>query len=680
MGYVSACVGAAMKIRGDTRVQSIELQNFGVGQAVAFSDDDSWIDILVVLDSIKESKVRRGTKTASAHFALHSSSNNSAVDITTHAGCDVLVTYGDSIGDLLSPPEVQADDEYLMLHAESDRFYNALDDIGLGYTGPFRALSGPHQEPRKQQALAKASPRAPGNVGCGHPVCHAGLRLSGRHQTELLKQPLQRLDPSTRLVPQLTVIGRGASADQPEDDRPIVDQTADTLGIDFLFAVDIRSWFIKEFQFEIPVFKILGEQQLLPTELLLMMDPNDKSPTRKPNPQTDSSPKKAAPAERSRAKAQTAVENKGDRKSAATRAESGSKKAEAVTRPSVQWQVPVELSTAVGDAHDESFPGEDGGKIEGRLFASSSASILDAFEDQSADSVWSFETANNEFAVSKKTPISFAQSSIWFLEKLLEDPASALNIILTMELNSSLEVDRFGEAVKFVGQRHEALRTRFVHGDGFDAPMQHVLVHLTLSLEQQDVTSDAEANEVYRKLQKYRYKLGEGENMRIILVRKPDQSFHLVMGYHHINMDGVSLEVVLGELQMAYDSKRLPSFDTILQYPDFAALQRIEYKSGAWQDEIEFWRKQFDGRPPSILPLLPLTKTRSRTALTSYSSHTVEFSLGQTALAGIQSAYESSKATPFQFHLATFYDLLSRMLDAADIRLASARRIGTIPP
>lgn len=294
--------------------------------------------------------------------------------------------------------------------------------------------------------------------------------------------------------------------------------------------------------------------------------------------------------------------------------------------------------------------------------------------------MWSFETANNEFAVSKKTPISFAQSSIWFLEKLLEDPASALNIILTMELNSSLEVDRFGEAVKFVGQRHEALRTRFVHGDGFDAPMQHVLVHLTLSLEQQDVTSDAEANEVYRKLQKYRYKLGEGENMRIILVRKPDQSFHLVMGYHHINMDGVSLEVVLGELQMAYDSKRLPSFDTILQYPDFAALQRIEYKSGAWQDEIEFWRKQFDGRPPSILPLLPLTKTRSRTALTSYSSHTVEFSLGQTALAGIQSAYESSKATPFQFHLATFYDLLSRMLDAADIRSASARRIGTIPP
>lgn len=148
---------------------------------------------------------------------------------------------------------------------------------------------------------------------------------------------------------------------QPEDDRPIVDQTADTLGIDFLFAVDIRSWFIKEFQFEIPVFKILGEQQLLPTELLLRVDPNDKSPTRKPNPQTDSSPKKAVPAERSRAKAQTAVENDGDCKSAATRAESGSKKAEAVTRPSVQWQVPVKFSTKVNNVHNKSFPGKNGG-------------------------------------------------------------------------------------------------------------------------------------------------------------------------------------------------------------------------------------------------------------------------------------------------------------------------------
>ncbi len=286
---------------------------------------------------------------------------------------------------------------------------------------------------------------------------------------------------------------------------------------------------------------------------------------------------------------------------------------------------------------------------------------------------------NNEIAVSKKVPITFAQSRIWFLEMYLKDPASALNITLTIDLSGSLDVERFERAVKLVGQRHEALRTRFVPGDSSSQPMQEVLVDSTLDLEKQDIASNAEAEDVYRELQQHRYKRTEGENMRIILLRKSSQSFRLVIGYHHINMDGISLEVVLRELQMAYDSKRLPSAGSILQYPDFAELQHREFKSGKWRDEIAFWRNECGDRPPSVLPLLPLAKTRSRTALTSYSSHTAEFRLDQATLSRIQSACEASKATPFQFHLAAFYALLSRMVDAEDIciGISSANRQDT---
>lgn len=79
---------------------------------------------------------------------------------------------------------------------------------------------------------------------------------------------------------------------QVEGDRPIVDLTADTLGIDSLVAVDIRSWFIKELQVEIPVLKILsgatvGEmvtqaQELLPKELTPNLDPNAEAKPSKP--------------------------------------------------------------------------------------------------------------------------------------------------------------------------------------------------------------------------------------------------------------------------------------------------------------------------------------------------------------------------------------------------------------
>ncbi len=138
-GYVSACVEASMKIRRDVSVQSIELQNFVVGQAVAFNDDDSGIETLIVLDSIKESE-EQGSKIVSAKFAFYSSSNNEILDMTSHASCDVRVTYGDSAAKLL-PPKSKENDEDSMLDVESDRFYNVLEQLGFGYSGPFRALT-----------------------------------------------------------------------------------------------------------------------------------------------------------------------------------------------------------------------------------------------------------------------------------------------------------------------------------------------------------------------------------------------------------------------------------------------------------------------------------------------------------------------------------------------------------
>lgn len=501
---------------------------------------------------------------------------------------------------------------------------------------------------------------------------------------------------------------------QLEDDRPIVDQTADTLGIDSLFAVDIRSWFIKELQLEIPVLKILGgatvgdiletAQQLLPKELTPKLDPNDKSAARKLKPQIGSASAKDSPAERFKdetakrppTKAPAAAAKAIDRKTVSAKVESVTQKADTVakkvgtvTPPSVQWKMPAEHSTPVGDSDDKSLPSEDGVKVSPpsldtafipkSVASSSTGSEIDASGGLSHGSVWSLDTMNSEVVVSKKTPITFAQSRIWFLEKYLEDPASALNITLTIELGGPLDVERFEKAVKLVGQRHEALRTRFVSGDSSNQPMQEVLVDSTSELEKQDISNDAEAENVYRELQQHRYKLAEGKTMRIILLRKSRQSFRLVIGYHHINMDGVSLEVILRELQMAYDSKRLPSSGSILQYPDFAKLQHREFESGEWRDEIAFWRDEFGGHPPSVLPLLPLAKTRSRTALTSYASHTAEFRLDQVTLSRIRSACEASKATPFQFHLAAFYALLSRMVDAEDIciGISSANRQDT---
>ncbi|KAI0428566.1 PKS-NRPS hybrid [Xylaria sp. FL1042] len=441
---------------------------------------------------------------------------------------------------------------------------------------------------------------------------------------------------------------------QIEENRVIVDLTADTLGIDSLFAVDIRSWFIKELQIEIPVLKILGgatvgdileaAQSLLSKELTPKLDPNDKGEARKKKPQAV----KEKPAEKPTKKAPAANEKPSERKAEP-------KKPRAATPPTVQWQSPPKVVTPSveirpsADSDNSSMSSESGVKVslDASYTEKSTSSNTGA---RTPASVWSLDTAESEVSVSKKTPIAFGQSRIWFLEMYLKDPASALNITLAIDLNGPLDVNRFERAVKIVGQRHEALRTRFVTGNDSMQTMQEILVEPMLALEKRNITSDEEAEQIYRELQQHRYRLTEGENMRILLLNMSSRSSRLIIGYHHINMDGISLEVILRELQMA----------NILQYPTFAEKQHQEFETGQWRDEIKYWENEFSGTTPP-----------SRTPLTAYSTHTAEFRLDQQAISRIQSACEGSKATPFQFHLAIFSTMLFRLANVEDICIGS---------
>lgn len=471
---------------------------------------------------------------------------------------------------------------------------------------------------------------------------------------------------------------------QIEEGRPISDLTADHLGIDSLVAVDIRSWFIKEFQVEIPVLKILsgatvGEilakvQDLLPKDLTPHLNPNAKGMS-KPKQKVE---KAKVVATVSSTAASSDLETKTDEPTQA-------KAVYAVSET-------IDNSSSTTSSSQADVPATD--SAESTLSSSPTyGSDVDRAETGSGDSELSVGLPDTSISaylehnkllddanvtVSRASPISFAQSQFWFLEQFLEDPASALNITVSIDLQGPIDIDKLRKSVALVGQRHEALRTRF-SATGSGAVVQEVLASSCLGLEihEIDAESESRAEEGWHKaLAQHRYRLSEGENMRVILLRRSASSFRLLIGYHHINMDGVSLEVVLRELQLVYDSRRPPSIRQIIQYPDFAEQQRHEYQSGQWKDDLKFWKEEFAGQTPPILPLLRFAKTRVRRPLTSYSSNTADFHMDQSLLAIVQSACRRLKVNPFHLHLAVFYGLLTRLLDVEDlcIGISSANR------
>ncbi|KAF7169928.1 hypothetical protein CNMCM5623_002479 [Aspergillus felis] len=497
---------------------------------------------------------------------------------------------------------------------------------------------------------------------------------------------------------------------QGEDDRPIAGLTADTLGIDSLVAVDIRSWFIKELHVEIPVLKILsgatvGEilvqaQELLPKELTPKLDPNATSKPSKPKQtvqrpqhskqsimaQNDFGNSASVPSQQlsvAEANASTLGHSTHSRHEidppTATPSPDATKTVSSVIVENVSENSDSSLqASATIDLSPDSKHRLDQEVLISSM-SSSSWSEIDESEGKTELSSSKSSTTTSHIipktiAVEpkKSVPISFAQSRFWFLRHYLKDP-STFNITVSIRLDGPLRVDDFARAVQVIGQRHEALRTRFVTDDTQGTTKQEVLVASSLILEQRAISGDDEADEIYQEIKGYVFKVEEGENMRILLLQKSSVSFQLIIAYHHINMDGASLEVLLGDLQMAYESKFLSP--RILQYADFSEQQRREYQAGEWADDLAFWKREFEVIP-SPLPLLPMARTSARATLKTYETHTTEYRIDSALLESIQATCDRMKVTAFHFHLAVFYTMLIRLVDAEhlSIGISSANR------
>lgn len=265
--------------------------------------------------------------------------------------------------------------------------------------------------------------------------------------------------------------------------------------------------------------------------------------------------------------------------------------------------------------------------------------------------------------------LSFAQSRYWFLNQYLEDKTSP-NISLLLRINGNLRVTDLEAAVSKVGARHQSLRTCYLaETDDRKNASQAVLRQSHYHLEKCDVEKESQAKEVYTQFCQHPYKLEEGEVARICLVKTAGGAQFLVLGWHHIAMDGGSFHSLWHELGLAYTKQRLPPLPR--QYIDFSVAQRSAYERGAMSKELAFWRSEFDDFPEP-LPLLPMACTRSRQVLQSYDLEELKWEIPPTTMAKIRASSRKHRASPFHFFLATLRAFLVRLTNTEDICIGIA--------
>ncbi|MCJ1477282.1 hypothetical protein MMC13_005953 [Lambiella insularis] len=387
--------------------------------------------------------------------------------------------------------------------------------------------------------------------------------------------------------------------DDADRSASILQLRTDEMGIDSLIAVEIRTWFLKNLEVNMPVLKILGGASI--GELL--------------DHAVEHLPPKLTP-------------NLNDDPAIAERRE-----------------VPVGQHTSETTSVSDS-PGGSSSQTE--LESSASESEIKPF--------------TTSIAWERRAVMSFSQSMFWFVKVYLEDQTT-LNHTGCYLVKGKLRVADLERAVLAVAQRHEALRTCFFM-DESGSSIQAVKQSTSLCLETKVIKEQADVAKEFALMKNHVFDIERGSTMRILLLAYSPTDHYLIIGCHHINMDGISQQVLMSDLEKAYDRQRLSP--EVLQYPDFSNSQREDYKAGKWGQEISYWRKEFPDFPPT-LPLLSLSKRVSRQPLSAYDVHRKDFRLNSTLTAQVLKTCRQCKATPFHFYLAAFRALLYRYTGSEDL-------------
>ncbi|KAI0402025.1 putative PKS-NRPS protein [Xylaria palmicola] len=435
---------------------------------------------------------------------------------------------------------------------------------------------------------------------------------------------------------------------QIPESREILETSLDELGMDSLIAVEIRSWFLKELGVDVPVLEILNGgspetllrniRSLVITSMGLTFEGGNSSAAAAPvaaESQIPEAPAISTPAD------VTPAENP-------------------------KLVLPIITTDDISDNGDSISEGTGSSERLSTMVPTPDSPVSEAAKSGPESAIPDMP----QDVIERSIPVSFGQSRFWFLKHFLANQ-SAFNVTTVVRMQGNLHVDQLAKAFSTVTNHHEALRTAFVSTN--NQPMQIVLKKSNLALERRAITSSDEVTEAYKTLQSHVYNLESGQTMRMQLLTLSPTTHFLILGYHHINMDGLSFEVLFNDIQKAYEGT--PFTPGVIQYPDFTIREHHEYRTGAWKSHMDFWKKEF-ATLPEPLPLLPIATQITRPSSIEYGTTRVERRIPAQLSAAIKQVSRKFKGSVFAFYLALLKALIVRhvSVDQVCIGMADANR------
>ncbi|WP_164003110.1 condensation domain-containing protein, partial [Pyxidicoccus caerfyrddinensis] len=147
--------------------------------------------------------------------------------------------------------------------------------------------------------------------------------------------------------------------------------------------------------------------------------------------------------------------------------------------------------------------------------------------------------------------VSSAQQRLWFLHQLQPD-SCAYHVPEAVELHGALQPEVLEAALRWLVERHAVLRSTFVSVEGQpEVRVRPLPASPLLRVESLEDDADALASRL-RQQADAPFSLEDGPLFRFVLWRLSAQHHVLLLVFHHLLVDGLSLDVLMRELGEAW--------------------------------------------------------------------------------------------------------------------------------
>ena len=268
-------------------------------------------------------------------------------------------------------------------------------------------------------------------------------------------------------------------------------------------------------------------------------------------------------------------------------------------------------------------------------------------------------------------PLSSAQRQMWLIDQMTPGNP-AYNLPVGFRLRGRLSATALERGFNEVIKRHEILRTTFAFKGGEPVQIIHPELALIIKTTTLDCSSTEECDDILRSFASEEaatsFDLTRLPLMRVNLFEVGEAEHVLIINLHHIIADGLSVGVLLGELDAFYrrfageQEPRLP--DVAVQYADYSQWQQQNMlRPDAYSNQVEYWQRRLQDAPAA----LELPADRTRPVLQSFRGSNVFFRISPKLAQALNELGASEGSTLFMTLLAAFEVLLQRYSMADDI-------------